>query len=327
MKVSKPLRAVITGGAGFIGFHLGKKLASLGWQVCLVDIRVPSDYDEEFHQFVKSPDVEFRAVDLTNHEQVQKLPDADYIFHFAALNGTQNFYNTPYKVLVNSGVPIIALMNKYMGHAKFIYAGSSESYAPGIHYGITAIPTPESAPFVIDEPSNPRWSYSMGKSFGEIACQAYGFEHGEHSLILRFHNVYGPRMGINHVVPDLILNALEEKYILNGWENTRSFVFIDDVINDVVGLTMQFTFKNTEVVNLGSESEISILSLGEILLRLMNVDAKFELRDAPRGSVIRRRPDLTLLTSKLGTRDRFSLEAGLEQTLKWYRLNRRLYRN
>ena len=327
MREKLPIRAVITGGAGFIGFHLGKKLVSMGWQVSLVDLKVPSTTDVEFHEFVQNNSVEYLQVDLTKNEQFEKLPDTDYVFHFAALNGTQNFYNTPHTVLVNSGIPIVALMERYMGKAKFIYAGSSESYAPGIKYGITQIPTAENAAFIIDEPSNPRWSYSMGKSFGEIACQAYGSEYGKHSLILRFHNVYGPRMGINHVIPDVILNALEGKYVLNGWENTRSFVFIDDAIEDVVGLATQCSFKETEVINLGSEDEISMLILGEKILKLMNIDSEFELREAPKGSVSRRRPDLAVLTRILGDRKRVDLEVGLEQTLNWYLLNRKLYRN
>ena len=327
MREKLPIRAIITGGAGFIGFHLGKKLVSMGWQVSLVDLKVPSTTDVEFHEFVQNNSVEYLQVDLTKNEQFEKLPDTDYVFHFAALNGTQNFYNTPHTVLVNSGIPIVALMERYMGKAKFIYAGSSESYAPGIKYGITQIPTAENAAFIIDEPSNPRWSYSMGKSFGEIACQAYGSEYGKHSLILRFHNVYGPRMGINHVIPDVILNALEGKYVLNGWENTRSFVFIDDAIEDVVGLATQCSFKETEVINLGSEDEISMLILGEKILKLMNIDSEFELREAPKGSVSRRRPDLAVLTRILGDRKRVDLEVGLEQTLNWYRLNRELFRN
>ena len=167
----------------------------------------------------------------------------------------------------------------------------------------------------------------MAKSFGEIACQAYGSEYGKHSLILRFHNVYGPRMGINHVVPDVILNALDGKYILNGWENTRSFVFIDDAIEDVVSLATQFSFKETEVINLGSEVEISMLMLGETILKLMNIDSEFELHEAPKGSVSRRRPDLAVLTRILGDRKRVDLKVGLEQTLNWYRLNRELFRN
>ena len=324
---NSPMRAVVTGGAGFIGFHLAKRLASLGWEVHLVDMRIPSELDREFHQFIVNSRIQFHMVDLTNSEQLNNLPDTDYVFHFAALNGTQNFYRNPYKVLVNSGIPIIALMNRYMGRARFIYAGSSESYAPGVKYGIITIPTSESAPFVIDDPTNPRWSYSMGKSFGEIACQAYGSEFGKHALILRFHNVYGPRMGINHVIPDLLLNALEGKYVLNGWKNTRSFVFIDDAINDVIELATKFQYEKTEVVNLGSEEEITMLELGSILLKLMHIEAEFELRDAPLGSVSRRRPDLTLLTTLLGNRSRVSLVNGLEQTLGWYRANRKLYRD
>jgi UDP-glucose 4-epimerase len=79
-----PIRAVITGGAGFIGFHLGKKLISMGWQVSLVDLNVPSSDDIEFHEFIQNDSVEYLQLDLTKNEQFKKLPDTDYVFHFAA---------------------------------------------------------------------------------------------------------------------------------------------------------------------------------------------------------------------------------------------------
>jgi UDP-glucose 4-epimerase len=314
--------ALITGGAGFIGFHLGRRLASLGWQVILVDRSLPDLNDVEFTELIKSKNVDFLQVDLTSQDEVSKLPIPEYVFHFAAFNGTQNFYSRPYDVLVNSGTPIVSMLNHFGGKTKIVYAGSSESYAAGIKYGITAIPTPEAAPFVIDEPKNPRWSYSMGKSFGEIACQSFGNQYNSHSLIIRFHNVYGPRMGINHVVPDLILNALDDTFVLKGWENTRSFIFIDDAITDVIELSTKFQFDETRVFNLGGHDEISILTLAMKLLEVMGTNAEFALEKAPNGSVLRRKPDLSLIDLTLGNRERVSLARGLESTLNWYRDNR-----
>ena len=316
------LKALITGGSGFIGFHLGKKLESLGWHVTLVDNKFPNRSDQEFYDFIQLERVEFLLVDLTCDEEVRKLPQVEYVFHFAALNGTQNFYNKPFDVLVNSGIPIISLLNHFRYNSKFIYAGSSESYAPGIKLGITPVPTPEDVPFVIDDPTNPRWSYSTGKSFGEVACHAFSSQNQVNSLILRFHNVYGPRMGINHVIPDLILNGLEEVFVLKGWENTRSFIYIDDAIEDVVQIASKFDFSDTTVFNLGGEEEITILELGNELLKAMEIDADFELREAPIGSVMRRRPDLSLIDSFLGSRERVSLKNGLKETVEWYKKNR-----
>jgi UDP-glucose 4-epimerase len=313
--------ALITGGAGFIGFHLGKRLESLGWQVILVDKNLPNKNDHEFYHFIKKNRVEFLQVDLTNQSEVNKLPIPEIVFHFAALNGTQNFYSRPFDVLSDSGVPIVFLLNHFGGRSRFVYAGSSESYAPGVKYGIVPIPTSELAPFVIDEPSNPRWSYSMGKSFGEIACQAYGSQHNSASLIIRFHNVYGPRMGINHVIPDLTLNALQNRFVLKGWQNTRSFIYIEDAISDVVQLANQFEFKETSVFNLGGEVEISILDLGVKLLDVMGIQGNFILEESPPGSVLRRKPDLTLINDTLGDRSRTSLATGLERTINWYQKN------
>lgn len=313
--------ALITGGSGFIGFHLGKRLASLGWTVILVDRNLPNAQDIEFTELLERANVEFFQIDLTNRQEVGRLPIVEYVFHFAAFNGTQNFYSRPYDVLVDSGTPIVSMLSHFGGKTKFIYAGSSESYAAGIGYGITPIPTPEGVPFVIDEPNNPRWSYSMGKSFGEIACQSFGHQYNSHSLIIRFHNVYGPRMGINHVVPDLILNALEDTFVLKGWENTRSFIYIEDAITDVIELAAKFKFDETCVFNLGGHDEISILTLGMELLEVMGINAEFDLENAPKGSVLRRKPDLSLIDSTLGNRKRVSLASGLKSTLSWYRDN------
>jgi UDP-glucose 4-epimerase len=318
---TKKRAALITGGAGFIGFHLGKRLESLGWHVILVDKQMPSTKDNEFNHFIKKGTVEFLQADLTNQSEVEKLPIPEIVFHFAALNGTQNFYSRPFDVLSDSGVPIVSLLNHFGGRSRFVYAGSSESYAPGVKYGITPIPTSELAPFVIDEPSNPRWSYSMAKSFGEIACHAYGSQHNSASLIIRFHNVYGPRMGINHVIPDLTINALQKRFVLKGWRNTRSFIYIEDAVSDVVQLASQFEYKKTSVFNLGGEVEISILDLGVKLLDVMGIQGNFILEDAPPGSVLRRKPDLTLINNTLGDRNRTSLANGLEKTTNWYRKN------
>jgi nucleoside-diphosphate-sugar epimerase len=320
-------RALITGGSGFIGFHLGKRLESLGSHVILVDKKYPNENDLEFQDFIQKESVDFLLADLTNELEVNKLPISEYVFHFAALNGTQNFYEKPFDVLVNSGMPIVHLLNHFGCKTKFIYAGSSESYAPGIKLGITSIPTPEEAPFIIDDPTNPRWSYSMGKSFGEIAIQAYGTQKNFNSMVIRFHNVYGPRMGINHVVPDLILNAINNKFILKGWENTRSFIYIDDAITDIIKLVTENEFSETSVFNLGGDDEVSILSLASLLLKVMKIDAEFDLEEAPIGSVMRRRPDLALINSTLGDRERVSLSAGLEKTVNWYIQNRWVLRS
>lgn len=309
--------ALITGAHGFIGFHLAKRLVFEDINLILVDKLAENELDFEFRELLCNPKVTFFSLDLSQEESCESIPDVDLVFHLAALNGTQNFYSKPLSVLRHSSIPSLNLLERFHSVEKFFYAGSSESYAGGINLGLLDIPTGENIPLVIDDVRNPRWSYACAKTFGEIACMSAAKQYGTNILIGRLHNIYGPRMGFNHVIPDFIRRALNHEYLLFGTQNTRSFLYISDAVEDILNLMKKPTLP--DIFNIGGGDEITIIELAQKILTLMErSQIAITQSPSPEGSVFRRVPDLRKINTLLGERTRTSLDAGLKSTLDWY---------
>lgn len=309
--------ALITGAHGFIGFHLAKKLLSENINLILVDMLMENELDSEFRELLCNPNVSFFSLNLSQEESCKLLPNVDFVFHLAALNGTQNFYSNPLKVLRHSSIPTLNLLERFHSVEKFFYAGSSESYAGGMNLGLLDIPTDEKIPLIIDDIRNPRWSYACAKTFGEIACTSAAKQNGTNVLIGRLHNIYGPRMGFNHVIPDFIRRALNHEYLLFGAQNTRSFLYVSDAVEDIWNLMKSPTIP--DVYNVGGGDEITMFNLAQKILILMGRSQITITQSAsPEGSVIRRVPDVGKINALLGNRNRTSLDVGLKSTLDWY---------
>jgi UDP-glucose 4-epimerase len=315
---------LVTGAHGFIGFHLAKRLQMDNCNLFLVDNVPNADVDPELRELLERPNVEYLYRDLTKLEACLELPDVQIVFHLAALNGTKNFYTKPFDVLMHSSIPTLNLLERYKFVEKFFYAGSSESYAGGVNLGIVDIPTREDVPLIIEDVENSRWSYACAKTFGEVTCMSAAQQYGTRVIIGRFHNVYGPRMGINHVIPDFVLRSLDDIYQLHGATNTRTFLYVSDAVEDVVRLVLES--ESLGVFNIGGTLEISMLELAKIILKQMGrMNQEIFLSPAPQGSVERRVPNLTKLDTVLGSRPRTDLEEGLEKTICWYQTNRDKY--
>ena len=205
-------RHVFLGGAGFIGYHLADFYSqSSDFEILIIDNLVRGENDQYFQELCSKRNVTYKNLDLCDAEELSKvLMQGDIVFNLAAINGTQNFYNQPLNVLRNTAVSAIAIVEacRNVGVQKYIYFGSSESYAGAVQLGLATIPTPENVPFVFPDPTNLRWSYGLSKSIGEIASYALYKESQIDFLICRVHNIYGPRMGLEHVIPDLITKFL-----------------------------------------------------------------------------------------------------------------------
>ena len=227
-------RIVIFGAAGFIGFHLAAALAkNQKSELVLVDNFVRSEFDSEFRELINKPNCEFIEADARDMKILEQIiKPEDVVFNLIAFNGTGNFYEVPSDVISHSALTgiNIALVCATKKVKSYYYFGSSESYAGGIENSWVPLPTPEKVPFVISDPSNPRWSYAISKQIGEMACHANGFQHGLNFLIFRIHNIYGPRMGFDHVVPDLIRKFAKGDGTVLGPDQTRSFLYIDDAV-------------------------------------------------------------------------------------------------
>jgi UDP-glucose 4-epimerase len=311
---------LVTGGAGAIGYWLSKKLSDDGKEVHVVDRFIHKNRDEYFENLIKKDNVTLLELDLCNIGDLEKIPfNYDVIYHLAAYNGTQNFYEKPFDVLANSTLPTINLLKWVSSQEKkprFIYASSSEAYAGAVTHYNAKVPTPEDVHLVIDDPKNMRWSYGGSKLHGELAVFAASAQFDIPVTVMRFHNVYGVRMGLNHVIPDFISRAISGKYELHGYEDTRSFIYVEDAVDATIKVSKSPKFVN-DIVNIGSEDEIKIIDLAKIILAILDINAEIKLFESPKGSVRRRCPDISKLKNEIGPISKIGLEEGLEKVINY----------
>jgi UDP-glucose 4-epimerase len=314
-------RHVFLGGAGFIGYHLAEFYSrSEDIDILIIDNLVRGENDEYFQELCSRKNVTFINLDLCDAEKLSRvLMQGDIVFNLAALNGTQNFYNKPISVLRNTAVSAVAIVEACgnAGVQKYIYFGSSESYAGAVQLGLTTIPTPENVPFVFPDPTNLRWSYGLSKSIGEVASHALHKESSVAFLICRVHNIYGPRMGLEHVIPDLITKFLNGKLEVYGGDETRSFMFVADLVKIVYQIYLKSEYENV-VVNIGNGTETKIRDLAEVLMQKLEISGNLEFRAGMPGSVTRRVPDLTLMNAHTQLTPT-NLSDGLNATISYYK--------
>jgi nucleoside-diphosphate-sugar epimerase len=314
------MKVLVTGAAGFIGYHVARQLLDRGDDVVLVDNFVRGHDDDLYRALSQRPGATAIQLDLADPAMVRDLPtEIDMVFHLAALNGTANFYESPFEVMRLSTLPTFALIEKYR-HAnlrRFIYAGSSESYAATVTRFGWPVPTAEDVPLCIDDPFNPRWSYAVSKLHGEIltinGCRQFGIPF----TVARYHNAYGPRMGDKHVVPDFLARARDGVFAVYGHEETRSFLYIDDAVEATIGLAMSAEAAG-EIVNVGSGQEITIADLARVMMDVCGFAGDIALHPAPAGSVRRRVPDLSKLSGLTGFSPKVSLHEGIARTATFY---------
>lgn len=315
-------RYVVTGAAGFLGYYLAKALAERpDASVVCVDNFIRGEADSLYDALIAKENVTHMTIDLTDPQQVGTLPtDVDYVFHMAALNGTQNFYERPFDVVKCCTLPTIYLIDHFAGSKslkRFIYAGTSESYASTVSRFAWSVPTAEDVPLSFDDVFNPRWSYGASKMHGEVATINGARHYGMPFTIVRFHNAYGPRMGDKHVVPDFFNRAKEGVFALYGHSDTRSFIYGDDAAAATLALS-ECVAADGEVVNVGGDREIVISDLGTMMMAAGGFTGEIDLHESPPGSVRRRAPDLTKLRALTGFVPQVDLQEGLARTAAFY---------
>ncbi len=317
--------ALITGGAGFIGFHLAKHLAAQNYNITILDNLERGREDKDFNELIKRNNIKFIKGDITIPETFAQLSNFDYIYHLAAINGTENFYKIPDKVLKVGVIGTLNVLDWFVKQkkGKLLFSSTCEAYAgtSKLLKDKFPIPTPEEIPLVIDNPRNVRWSYGASKILGEVAIHSYAKVHNmKNFVIIRYHNVYGPRMGFEHVIPQFIERIVKKEapFKIFGGQETRTFCYIDDGVK-ATQLVMETEKTNGQTIHIGrSDGEIKIIDLAKRLFQVANVNPQIDIQQAPEGSVMRRCPDTTKL-QKLGFKPEINLDQGLKQIYDWYK--------
>ena len=252
----------------------------------------------------------------------------DSIIHLAFLNGTKNFYEKPQLVL---DIGVKGIMNvieacRENKIKELIIASSSEVY-----HSPLKIPTKENEPIKIPDVFNPRFSYSAGKILTEI-ISINNSNNLKKLLIFRPHNVYGPDMGFEHVIPELIFkifkNSKNKKKvnlkIKGSGDETRAFNYIDDFVDGF--MIMLKKGKHLNIYNIGSDEEISIKNLVKNISKISKIKINIRNSEIAKGSTLRRCPDITKL-KKLGYKPKIKIKNGLIPMINWYKKNLNLKKN
>jgi nucleoside-diphosphate-sugar epimerase len=317
----------VTGGSGFIGGALVRRLVEGGAKVRVLDnlLRGSPRQLEAVQDRIELVQGDVRDLETV----VAASCGCDTFLHLAYLNGTEFFYSNPELVLE---IAVKGTMNALDAAIKngikhFVYCSSSEVYQTP-----PQIPTPETVPLIVPDVLNPRYSYGGGKIIGELLCLNYGRKCFEHMTVFRPHNVYGPDMGGEHVIPQFILRAKtavagassgDVPFAIQGQgDETRSFIYIDD-FTDGLMLVLE-KGRHNEIYHIGTQDEISVRDLAFQVVALFGRKPCFKHLPLQAGSTQRRCPDIGKLRS-LGFAPKTSLHAGLKQTFEWYTQNAYLF--
>ncbi len=313
-------KILVTGGTGFIGSAIVRRLIKDGHQVRVLDDN--SRGSPRRLAGVES-ECEFIGGDVRDAAAtIRAAHGVDSIYHLAFVNGTEFFYSRPELVLDVAVRGMVNVLDACRSHdvGELVLASSSEVYqAP------PKVPTDETAPLVVPDVLNPRYSYGGGKIISELMAINYGRTGFERVMIFRPHNIYGPDMGWEHVIPHFILRlkTLMERRptgripvpIQGTGKETRSFCHIDDLVDGV--MAMEARGEHLGIYHVGTEEERTIADLARLIAAEMGCEVEVVPGALQKGSVGRRCPDISRLRA-LGYAPKVPLESGLSGIVAWY---------
>ena len=316
-------RALITGGLGFIGYHLAVRLLAESFAVDACDNGQRGRVDTEIEALMRSDRYRLLRGDVADAAFLATLDNGySHIFHLAATVGVKNVTAAPERVLTDNILSLINALRfarSQRALARFVFASTSEVYAGTLqHFGLR-FPTPENTPLALTDLGEPRTTYMLSKIYGEALCHHLGIPF----TIIRPHNVYGPRMGMAHAIPELLerarLSPPDGRLLVHSPHHKRSFCYIDDAIEMMLGLALSPAALN-QTFNIGSTAEaIPIVRLAELVVDTVGNRLKIELGADTPGSPVNRQPDVSRAVAVSGHHPRVSLPEGVRRTYDWYR--------
>jgi nucleoside-diphosphate-sugar epimerase len=308
-------RAVVTGGAGFLGSHLCRELRSRGWDVVAVD-NMLTGRRQNVEDLLGGPGFE-----LVEHDVVASLPvdgPVDAVLHFASPASPPEYLAHPVETLEVGSIGSRHALELARQHgARFLLASTSEVYGdPLVH------PQPETYWGNVNS-VGPRAVYDEAKRYAEALTMTYHRLHDVDTKIARVFNSYGPSLasGDGRVVSNFLGQALDGKplTVYGDGTQTRSFCFVAD---EVRGLLALLDSDWIGPMNIGNPDEFTVLELAELVLEVTGSDSEITFESLPEDDPVRRRPDISLAGKILGWRPEIDLRDGLARTYEWYRRER-----
>ncbi|HXY03122.1 MAG TPA: UDP-glucuronic acid decarboxylase family protein [Terriglobales bacterium] len=305
------LRALVTGGAGFLGSHLCDALLAEGYSVVAVD-NLLTGRESNLQHLRNDARFEFRHIDITEPFDCGHV---DYVFHFACPASPVDYMRHGIETLkVGSQGTLHALEMAHKYSAKYLISSTSECYGDPLEH-----PQKETYWGHVN-PVGPRSVYDEAKRFSEALTVAFHRYHHVDTRIVRIFNTYGPRMQLNdgRVVPNFMKQALrgEDLTVYGDGSQTRSFCYVSDEIDGFMRLA-----KSSEhfPVNIGNPSEFTILECAKRVLAVTGSKSQIRYEPLPEDDPKQRRPDISKAKALLGWEPKIDLETGLKMSLEYFR--------
>lgn len=314
-------KVLVTGGFGFVGSYVVRECLKQGHEIRVLDngFRGRSSHLQDISSKFTAVEGDMCDPKVAN----EACKGMDFIFHLAAINGTRHFYEIPHQVLNVNVKGLISVLEAAQNQKckKFLFASSSELYNKP-----EQIPSPETVPIMLPDITNARFSYAGSKIIGELFCLNQDPAKKIPAVIIRYHNIYGPRMGYEHVIPEIFVkikkatNDFEKKSCLieiqGDGSETRAFCYVEDAARATV-LAMDKGLDH-EIYHIGTQRETAILDLIKQIGKTLGVELEIKPGKLMPGSTPRRCPDISKLR-KLGYEPQYTLEQGLAPMLEWYK--------
>src|SRR3989304_856799 len=305
------MKALVTGGAGFLGSHLCDLLVANGYEVLCVDNLITGNTRNIAH--IETERFRYFRHDVSNPLYIEEK--IDLLFHLASPASPVDYLELPIQTLKVGALGTHNMLGlaKEKG-ARFLLASTSEVYGD-------PLVNPQTEEYWGNvNPVGPRGVYDEAKRFAEAITMAYHRYHGLETRIVRILNTYGPRMRLNdgRVVPNFIGQALngEDITVYGDGSQTRSFCYVRDEIEGIYRLMKS---DHALPVNIGNPEEHTILEFAKMIVKMTGSSSKIVFRDLPVDDPKQRKPDITKARNILKWEPKVSLENGLKETIKYFK--------
>lgn len=319
------MKVLVLGGAGFIGMNIVKKLSEkVNFHITIADNLFRGKKDTYLKSILKKDNVNLIENDFTDYKAFDELDkDYDYVYMLASVVGVKYTEDIPDELIrINTSLIINTLEWLKKSYCKkVLFTSTSECYSGTTDIWGYKVPTSESVPLCISDIKNPRFTYAVTKLLGEAGFYHYSKIHDFKVTIVRYHNVYGPRMGFKHVIPQVTQRFLEgeKEFKIFGYDQTRAFNYIDDAVDGTIG-AMESSNTDGEILHIGDmRFEITIEELVTYIGYLLKYNGTYSFVNAPEGSVSRRCPDTTLASKLFNYKPQVDWKLGVKDTVEWYK--------